>query len=198
MPRKSKSNTTAAAPKRTIDDLDDDQLYALTCQHKTQYEAALAAKKKSDADFKNCCKLAKSECGAGAIDDIKNLIALHTDEGEEKLKGEVERMLRTMRWSGVAVGTQPGLFDDMDRTPATEKAFADGKRAGLAGETARPPHAPETEQYREWMAGHGEGQSTIAKGFKAPANDEGDQRPRFKQNDPGAAGEAVDTLARPH
>lgn len=183
-----KKTEKTGEPKRTIGDLDDDQLYALTCQHRKKYEAALAAKKKADADFKNCCKLAKSECGTDAIDDIKDLIALDSDNGEEKMKGQVERMLRAMRWSGLQVGTQPGLFDEDDRTPAADKAFDEGKRAGLAGQTAKPPYAPELEQYRRWMDGHGEGQSTLAKGFKAPDDD--DVRPRFKKGS-----EAVDSLA---
>lgn len=176
----------------TIEKLNDDQLYELTCHHKEKYEVALAAKKKAAADFLNVTRLAKSD--HVSIDDIKDMIALESDDGEEKLRGQVERRLRSMRWAGLTVGTQPGLFD----AASTNHFFDEGKRAGLKGETAKPPSqlAPGSDHYSDWLLGHAAGQATIAKGFKAPANDEGDVRPRFKQTDD--PGDAVDSLARPH
>lgn len=168
MGRKKAETKAHEEPARTVGDLDDDQLYALTCQHKKKYEEALAAKKKAAADFLNVTKLARAECGPGVIDDIKDMIALESEGGEEKLKATVERQLRAMRWVGLAVGTQAGLFDEPDRTPAVDKAFAEGKRVGLAGAPCKPDHAPETPQYQSYMKGFHEGQAVLAKGFKSP------------------------------
>ena len=54
------------------------------------------------------------------------------------------------------------MFVD-EREPAEDKAFAAGKRAGMAGETAKPPHDPSVPQYARWMEGHAEGQAIVAK-----------------------------------
>lgn len=166
----SKPSATTSAPST----MDDDDLQVLFFQHKNSYVAALAKKKKADADFKNACKLAKSELKssgmADAVDRIKLAILLETDEGDASLKERLENELRVARWMGTSVGTQFSLFDGPDRTPAVDRAFDDGKRAGLSGEPAKPPHSPDTEQYRRWMAGHSEGNTALAtKGFKAPA-----------------------------
>lgn len=178
-------------------ELTDDQRQALFFQHRKQYSTLLAAKKAADAALKNACKLAKAELGDDAIDSIKDAILLETPEGEAELKARIERQMRVARWMGLPVGAQADLFGE-DRTPAADKAFADGKRAGLAGETARPPHDPSTEQYRRWLSGHAEGQAVLAKGFgRMPleqAADTADVRPRFMQEAEREASEAVDQL----
>lgn len=157
-------------------ELSDDQRFALTTQHKTKYEVALAAKKKADADLKNVCKIAHAELGETAVDDIKDLIAGATAEGEAvlvaRIKAEEARQKRIARWLGLAPGTEPSMFDS-DRTPASDRAFAAGKRAGLAADRCEPPHAPDTEQHRRWMEGFHEGQAVLAQGFKkAPSEAE--------------------------
>lgn len=165
-----KKTAAPAEKKPTTEQLDDEALQALAFQHKKKYEHLLAAKKKADADFKNGCKLAKAELGDDAIDIIKDLIALDSEEGEARIKATVERQLRVARWAGAELGTQFEMFEGEDRTPAVDRAYAAGKRAGMAGEPAKPPHAPSTPQYAKWMEGHGDGQEALARAtFKAPA-----------------------------
>lgn len=176
MARKKKTETengeqTEAPPAagHNLEQLTDDQRYALTVQHSRKYEASLAAKKKADADHKNICKAAHAELGDTAVDDIQDLIAGKTAEGEKtlmaRIKAEEERQKRIARWLGLALGAEPSMFDT-DRTPASDRAFAQGKRAGLAGDPCSPTHAPDTEQYRRWMEGFHEGQAVLAQGFK--------------------------------
>lgn len=150
----------------TPDPLTEDQRIALTFMHKKLYSEALALKKAADAQLKNSAKLARAELGPTAINDIKDMIALESPEGEAALRQNVERQMKIARWMGMAVGTQAEIFVDVDRTPAIERAKAEGKRVGLAGDPCAPPHAPETEQYREWMAGFHEGQAVLAKGIR--------------------------------
>lgn len=146
--------------------LTDEQRHALTAIHLGAYEKALKAKKKADADFKNACKLAKADLGEQAIPQIKLMIQLETPEGEAALKAKVQEQLQVMRWANVNIDFQGDLFPEVDRRDAEEKAFQEGKRAGLTGKSKQPPHHPGTPQYAAWMSGWEEGQTVVAGGFK--------------------------------
>lgn len=152
-------------------DLTDDERRALTFQHKRHYEEALATKKAADAALKNVCKKAKAECGDHAVADIKDLIVMDEPAGELALRAEVERKLRVARWSNAPMGTQFGLFDP-DRTPAVDRAFEEGKKAGMEGKSCAPPHDASVPQYKQWMDGWNEGQAILqtamAKQMKRP------------------------------
>jgi ribosome modulation factor len=144
--------------------MSDDQARALhLSNHVPAYEKALAAKKKADADFKNVCKTIKSE--GGNIDDIKLTIKLRTPEGEKEFKEQIERQRRIAQWNNLPIGGQGWLLDE-DRRPLSERAYEDGKKAGLEGNDASPPHAAGTEGYDAWMKGWHEGQAILAQGFK--------------------------------
>lgn len=143
--------------------LTDEQLQSLTAHHTKAYVKALAEKKKTDAEFKNICKLAKAE--GVSVADIKDTIALETEEGREELRAEIERKHRVARWAGLPVGAQPSFFEE-DRTPSIDKARADGKRAGLKGESANPPRQMGHEQTEHWMVGWHEGQKVLAERIK--------------------------------
>jgi ribosome modulation factor len=58
------------------------------------------------------------------------------------------------------------MFDEVDRTPAVDKAFADGPVAGAGGKSAQPPYATGTEQEQAWLKGWHTGQADLASGFK--------------------------------
>ena len=152
------ANTNASPPPpANHNQLTDEQQQALFEQHKKKYEHFLGLKKKADADFKNACKLAKSELGDYAVDSIKDAIELETEEGEARFKARMERQVRVARWLGLAVGTQAELFG-ADRTPGDDRAFGEGKRAGMAGQERRPPYDAATSQSRKWMEGYDAGQ----------------------------------------
>ena len=172
MVRGKRAESPVEAPEK--EELTEEQKQALFFQHRRSYDAALATKKKADAEFKNVCKLAKSELGKNAVRDIKVAIALDDENGDEALRDEISAKLRVARWVGSSVGTQFEMFGN-DDTPAAERAYAEGKRVGMKGEPAKPPHHPSTEQYREWMRGHGDGNAVLAQGFKrkATAADDG-------------------------
>lgn len=143
----------------TTNELSDDQRHALTASWKGKYAAALAAKKTADANLKNVAKQAKSELGDNALADIKDLIAADEDENyEAKFVAELERRARIARWAGLEVGTQASLFDIGNTAPGlAEKAFNDGKRAGIDGQVLKPPHDAGSEAYNEYVRGWHEG-----------------------------------------
>lgn len=159
----------APPPAAGHNQLSDDQLHALTAQHAKKYETALATKKAADKLLKDVCKAAHADLGDTAVDDIKDMLAASSPEGEKillaRLKAQEERQARMARWLGLAPGAQPSMFEN-DRTPAVDRAFADGKRVGLAGGNCAPPHAPDTEQAAKWLEGFHDGQAVLSKGFK--------------------------------
>ncbi|MBR0693619.1 hypothetical protein [Bradyrhizobium lablabi] len=162
-PRKNQPEAPQASPGENIS---EDQLQALFFQSKTDYEKMLALKKKADADFKNCCKRIKAELGKRGVAEIKLAIGLGTEEGEAEAKADIESTMRIMAWMGVPVGTQADLFPAIDPAPITERAFNEGKRQGLAGETQKNPHHHATEAHRSHNDGYAAGQETLAKGIK--------------------------------
>lgn len=147
-------------------ELTDDEKRALLLQHKGHYQRALADKKAADAAFKNTCKKAKAECGKDAVADIKDAIALEEPGGQMAVEAEIARKHRIARWMGFPVGAEPMLFDMQDRRPAVDVAYDQGKAAGMAGETCKPPHDPSVPQYQRWMEGWHDGQEILASAFK--------------------------------
>jgi hypothetical protein len=169
-PRKARGD--GAAPAQTIENISDDQLQALFFQSKRDYEKFLATKKKSDADFKNCCKRIKAELGKRGVAEIKLAVTLGDENGEAEAKADIESTIRVMRWMGVPIGTQADLFPDNDPTTITERAFADGKRHALAGDRRSNPHHHTTEAARSYEAGYDKGQEGMIKGgIKPPPDD---------------------------
>ena len=167
-PRKTESDAPPRAAVIGDNEMNDDQRYSLTEQHRQKYETILEAKKKANKALIDYGKIIKSDLGAKGLDDIKDLIALSTPEGEEAMKAEMERQARVMRWMNIPIGSQGALFGEEDRAPITDRAFAEGRRQGLAGESQNNPHHQTTEAHRAHNDGWHDGQGTLATtGFKA-------------------------------
>jgi ribosome modulation factor len=147
-------------------ELTPDQQRALFLQHKDHYAVALAAKKKADADLKNVCKVAKAE--GFTAEQIKAAIAFETPEGEAKETAKLKQILQAAAWVGAPIGTQLAMFDEPDRTPSVDRAFDEGKQAGLQGLVRKPPYSPEVPQHDAWMNGWYEGQKAITPGNQQP------------------------------
>lgn len=146
----------------TRNELTDDQIYALTIQHKKKYEAALAEKKRTAAELLSITKLIKSELGDSGLQDIKDLIASEGDGFDEKFQAELERKARLAKWLGLSVGEQADLFDFGAVKPGVaERAFEDGKRAGLAGEECKPPFDGGSEGHQKYVEGWHRGQESL-------------------------------------
>jgi hypothetical protein len=186
-----KKGSASAAPKQTLEGLSDDQRYSLLEQHRESYERKLAAKKAADKALKDIGKIIKSDLGKNGMAQIKALIEASTPEGEAAIRERISCDAQVLRWLGVPIGTQADFFPDTDRTPLTERAFNEGKRQGLAGESCSNPHHHATEAHRFHNDGYAEGQQTLAtKGFSKLSPDEsadvqksaslGSSRPTFE------------------
>lgn len=137
-------------------ELTDDQRAALTFQHKSKYEEALTKKREYARQFLQVCKLAKSELGDDAVLTIKDMIDLESEEGEAKLKSAVDRQMRAARWMGMAVGSAPSMFEEVDRTPLEDREFARGRRDGLRG------GRQEANASQNYLKGFHEGAAVLA------------------------------------
>lgn len=155
-----------AVEQRTNSELTDDEKRALMLQHKRTYQDALQAKKDAASAFLAVCKKAKAECGKEAIADIKDALLLETGEGQKAIAAEIARQHKVARWMGLPVGAEPLLFEATDRRPAVDVAYDHGKSAGMAGDTAQPPHDPSVPQYQRWLEGWHDGQEILASAFK--------------------------------
>ena len=148
--------------------LSDEQYLFLTQKHVELYEASLAKKKTSDANFKNVCKVAKAD--GIKLADIKAYIDAGTDEGQEKLAADAERLARVARWRNFDLGIfeQAELFGDED-APQQTRSFTLGREAGMAGEPAKVSPGCDVN---EFMAGWQIGNAALGeKTFKQKAAD---------------------------
>jgi len=165
------------AEHRVNSELTDDEKRALLIVHKGAYEQALADKKAADAEFKNICKKAVAECGKSAVAEIKAAIMLDAPGGKMAVEAEIARLHRVARWMGLPVGAEPMMFEMVDRRPAVDIAYDQGKAGGMAGVTAQPPYDTSVPQYQRWLEGWHDGQEIVASAFKklepmeAPASD---------------------------
>lgn len=161
-----KTGGASSAPKQTLEGLSDDQRYSLVEQHRQKYERTLAIKKAADKALQDLGKIIKADLGAEGMAEIKAVIEAQSPEGVAAIKARVEQAMRVLRWMNEPVGTIHDMFPATDRTPLVERAFADGKRQGLAGEKQNNPHHHTTEAARQHDLGFAEGQTSLAqKGF---------------------------------
>jgi len=176
-PRKPKPKTKPDAPGaghnsgNTKPPLTADERRMLFLQHREGWVTHQARRKvldKAERELKAALKADGFKVKMMQIaDELADL------KGEAKVKSEVEDRLQVARWIGHPMGAQLDLFDQPDRVPIAESAYDAGKMASMSNQPAKPPHAPETEAYREYMAGYHDHQRQLAGGLRAPRS--GDQ-----------------------
>lgn len=156
------SNGDAAKPGHNNPPLSDAERQALHFKHVSEYQRELAAKKTADANLKNTAKRIKAE--GGSVRAVKLSIELATPEGETAFRARMAEEAEVAAWNGV--GIQVDMFAD-ERQPAEDRAFEEGRRAGLKGEPNKPPYDTSVPQHQKWLAGYGEGNAVLAsEGFK--------------------------------
>ena len=142
-------------------DITEDQRQALALQHKKRRIALVEAKDRAVAALRNQKKMEKAELGQDGPALIDDMTALDTEEGEARVKADIERKMRAARYMAAPLGNQFGLFDDEDRTPAVDRARAEGRRAGMEGVACKPPYDPSVPQHAAWIEGWQDGQKAL-------------------------------------
>lgn len=144
--------------KVTIEDLTDEQHHCLVLQHDRKVATAEAAAKLAQTAVKNARNLAKAELGPDGLKTILAYRALQSEHGQTALKAIMGMQAMVARWAGMAVGHIDDLFSP-DRTPIDDRTFAEGKRAGMAGDDPTPPHELDGPRQAKWTEGYHAGQS---------------------------------------
>lgn len=142
-------------------ELTDEQRQTLTYQAADQLQRLVGEKDSVVGKIRSLKKQIKSDLGAGGVADVELVIRLRSPEGEDALKAKIEAQARIMRWLGIPIGTQGSLFPDVDMTPSDDKAYAHGKRDGLAGAARSTDYHPATSQSHRYSDGYDEGQAVL-------------------------------------
>lgn len=152
-------------------ELDADAIrQALALQHLKKYEAALARKKATAADFLAVTRAIKAEIGKDGVKLIKDMILISTPEGEEELRARVERARQAARYMAAEVGTQFGFFDSYEAEDggATDRAYAEGRRDGAADEPLAPDYPAGSAEFQSYSTGWHEGQAALKTAQNGP------------------------------
>ena len=142
--------------------LTDDQRRELFLHHRTKWNTWRAKRAVVD-DLADEVK-ADLKADGFTLKQMKIADQLADIVGEAKVKSEVSDRLQVALWIGHPLGAQLDLFAQPDRTPSVERAFENGKTAGMEGQPRKPPHSPETPQYEQWMTVFYEGQKLLIEG----------------------------------
>lgn len=172
-PKAPKAEKAAKAPKPAPIERDDAQEEALFHHHAPKVKAQKDKVAKAVADLRNLYKAAKAD-GLEKVDfDIA--FSLETPEQEAKQRAKLARVVQVAGWVGSDIG-QLSFADQLgepDRTPAADRAYQEGRRAGLQGDRAAPGYGPSTEQHRRYMAGfHDAVEARVKQNIKPPVQAE--------------------------
>lgn len=154
-----------AAKGHNRPELTEDEQRALTYSWKKKWEAQQAVVAKAKSDLRAIEDGAKSELGKNAVKDIKEMILIEQPGGNASVQAAIERQLRLSRWVNSPVGSQFEFFED--RRPATDRAFEEGKTAGLQGLPRKPPYDASVPQYNRWMDGWHAGNDVLLSDFQS-------------------------------
>lgn len=130
----------------------DPDTRALFLNNKDKYAKAFERQKKATADVRNIAKQIKAD--GFTLRQIKLAIQLDSPEGEADFRSLIANDLLAAQYAGAAIGSQLQLFlEDVDRTPAADRAYFEGQEESMKGGTANPPYDPSTPQAQEWLRG---------------------------------------------
>lgn len=145
--------------------LTDDQHEVLFFINRRDWFEAMAAKKAADAKVKLVGKTIKADLGPNGLDEIKTYEKAQTEEGAAEIKAKMESTRRAMNLAGIPIGTQLDLL--VDRAPLDERAYKQGREAGLKGDSLSNPYNESTAEGDAYARGWREGQDAILAATKA-------------------------------
>lgn len=139
----------------------DDQRKVLFFHHlqRARNRAEALAEMKREFDF----ALKEAEEDGIPKSDLKWALKAER-QNQERALAKARREMEIARWLDLPVGTQLDLLA-VDRTPAADKAYEEGKTAGLQGKTCISPYDPSTEQSQKWIEGWHAGQAVHRETF---------------------------------
>lgn len=125
--------------------------------HFHHLRAVMAQKEVLDAartEYKRLRKVAKSD--GIVMADLDFMMRCAELEDVSIVPEELKRRAEIASWYALPVNYQPDMFSD--RTPMDDRAFEEGKAAGLAGKNPEPPYDAASKAGQRWLEGWHEGQ----------------------------------------
>jgi ribosomal protein L17 len=169
-PRAGSGGNPRAKPGTNLKDLSEDEVRHLFLKNRTEYVSAKAKEAAAKKVVDDIVTQAKSDGFTKKELDLS--IDLADLKKEKKVIADVETRLRVARWIGHKMGAQMDLFAEPDRTPAVDRAFEEGKTAGLGASPRKSPYAQGLPQNEKWFEGFDAGQavnaSHVGRGPKDP------------------------------
>jgi hypothetical protein len=124
------------------------------------YQAKLKAAERIGIDVKAALK-----ADGFTVAQMKIADEMTTMKGEARQTQAVRDRLKVAFWIGHAMGRQLSLFEEPDRTPIDDRAYEEGKTAGLEGRTMSTSRfAPGSPANERWITGWHDGQEIITRG----------------------------------
>lgn len=160
-PKGDDAQAPAAIGHNTATSLSLDDQKILLNQHCGVLEDLIEKQKSIVSSIRTERKRAKASGFDRVEIDFALRLRASQDHGEDKRNWE--RLQFVALCVNHPIGTQPDMFAVADEATALiAKAKADGKQAGLEGDTAKSPHHPGTPQDQAWLEGHHEGRAALA------------------------------------
>jgi uncharacterized protein (UPF0335 family)/ribosome modulation factor len=192
MPRKSRSAPTSNGPV-SIDHnlpapapLTDDQNAALLIQGVGKIEALLEKQAETTSSIRIIRKSLKAEGFDKPVVDY----ALYLRKTQPEVAEELHRQqLKVARWLAHPIGTQSSF--DLDLELPIDRAFLDGRAAGMEGvaATVPPKFSVSNEASNRWLEGWHAGQAALMSNIKTLQKEDDDaddyeETPFYEDNDP--------------
>jgi hypothetical protein len=116
--------------------------------------------------------------------EIQLAIAYESEEGEQKVAADIERMVRIARWVGTDLGEQMEMFGGK----AADPIFDDGKHAALRGEKCKAPAHHGQKAAQRWNDGWHAGNTARNAAIQEGMGDLGTAAKAVVENAAAAAG----------
>lgn len=148
-----------AAPEERQHNLSDDQRKALLFLNMKPIRALKLEMASVSGKLRAAYKTAKSD--GFTKQDIDFAFALENDK-DDQVAERRRREQQLALWMQHPIGEQPDMFDQQpDRTPLSDRAFAQGKTAGMEGKPMASPYDVGLEAGQRWIEGWHAGQAAI-------------------------------------
>lgn len=165
--------------------LSKDQKRAIFLNHVTMWDAVEKAVAKAVKRRKECSDLIKAEGGDIALTKQGVRLRASDDRPAERVRSEeikirrnIEATLAVAAYVGSDLGQ--GQIDWLEGLqPAADRAFDEGKMAGLQAGPRKPPYDPSVPQYKRWFEGFDEGQAVLKSKFAKTAGEKKDSQPQL-------------------
>lgn len=140
-------------------ELTEEQRQALFLQNLTKIETLKAEIETLKAELasvnsklRNAYKVAKSD--GFKKKDFDYAAELRNNDDKEMIERR-RREQQIAKWLAHPIGTQPDMFEEPDRRPIEDKAYEEGKIAGMEGKGCSPPYDAVPGQ--KWVEGWHDG-----------------------------------------